>query len=70
MKMLSTYIRKGATRLLTRGDLNELAFRNADGTVAVLFANDSAQPKIIAVKIDGRKYTCNLLPFLISAFAE
>ncbi len=70
MKMLSTYIRKGATRLLTRGDLNELAFRNADGTAAVLFANDSAQPKIIAVKIDGRKYTCNLLPFSISAFAE
>ena len=70
MKMLSTYIRKGAARLLTRGDLNELAFRNADGTVAVLFANDSAQAKTVAIRIGDRKYTCNLVPFSISAFAE
>ena len=70
MKQLSHHVRRGAKRLLTRGDLDELAFANPDGSVVVMFANRTARPRAITVIVRGERLTANLPPESVSTFVR
>lgn len=68
MKHLSHYVRKGAKRLKTCGELDELAFVNPDGSVVVAFCNTRDTPRAIDVTIGGERYRATLAPRSISTF--
>ncbi len=54
LKQLSHFIRPGTRRLETRGGFDSvLAYRNEDGTVAVVVGNDSAQELDLTISVDA-----------------
>ena len=68
MKHLSRFVRKGARRLLTRGDLDELGFLNPDGSVVLVFANKAAKPRSVGVVIGAERLVANLPAESLSTF--
>ncbi len=55
MKHLSCFIDCGARRIKTAGfDENALAFRNPDGSIVVVIANDSFNPQTVTVRLGKR----------------
>jgi glucosylceramidase len=68
LKQVSSKVRKGAKRLLTRGDLSELAFLNPDGSLVVSFANSTPEAKTIVVRHADKTYRASLPPNSISTF--
>ncbi|MEG1543804.1 MAG: glycoside hydrolase family 30 beta sandwich domain-containing protein, partial [Tannerellaceae bacterium] len=58
MKHASHYVQPGARRLQTKGAYsNLLAFRNPDGSFAVILANEETVPRKVSLKIGDYVYT-------------
>ncbi len=56
MKHVSHFVSPGAHRLLTSGEIDHLAFRNADGRIAVVVANKDEVDKTLHLQIAGKVY--------------
>lgn len=54
MKHLCHDVEVGATRLVTEGDEDALAFQNPDGSVALVMVNRGNESKDVAVKYNGK----------------
>ena len=63
MKHVSHYVLHGAKKLKTVGkDKDVLAFKNKDGSVAVIIANQKSENKQISIEIDDKSYSFVLKP--------
>ncbi len=61
MKHLAHFVLPQARFLAARGDWPDtLAFRNPDGTVAVLLANFTGQPATVTLRVAGKAYAVTL----------
>lgn len=70
MKQMARHVRRGAKRLLTRGDLDELGFLNPDGSVVLMFANRGSKPRAIAVALAGERLVATLPAASLSTFVR
>jgi glucosylceramidase len=63
MRHASAFVRPGAVRIATEsyfGFENQLAFRNADGSVVILIQNEMAQPQLVRMRIGTRQLNLTL----------
>ena len=61
MKHVSHFVRTGAYKLETEGGFdNVLAFKNEDGSIALIFANETNEDKTIAIRVGDQTYSPNV----------
>lgn len=67
MKHFSRYVRPGARMVAVAGDYRDmLAFANEDGSVTLLMANNSPEPKKVNIKVGGIDLAPELEPMSLN----
>jgi len=65
------FIQRGALRIDStpgKGPLNNVAFKNPDGSIVVIVANDTAASQTLSISCAGTQFDHSLTPYSVATY--